>query len=109
MHDFRIGRKVISLLVVCVLCFPFIAYADIQIILKNSFIEKFKNRVTIDASFTVDKAHAKPNPPAKDGDLHAAGRAPEIGLPAVAEVMNAQFARPALDLLHDSERTGQAV
>jgi hypothetical protein len=109
MHDSRIGRRVFSLLAAYAILLPLVAYAEIEITLKNSFIEKFKNRVTIDASFTVDKAHKRPNPASKDGDLHAAGRAPEIGLPAVAEVMNARFEQPALDLLHQSEQTAQPV
>ncbi len=33
----------------------------------------------------------KPNPPSKDGDLHVAGRTEEVGLPIVAEIMNAKF------------------
>jgi len=109
MHDSRIGRKVLSFFVLGAIIVPAALWADIEITLKNSFIEKFKNRATIDASFTVDKAHHRPNPPSKDGDLHAAGRAPEIGLPAVAEVMNARFEQPALDLIHQSEETSQAV
>lgn len=109
MHDSRIGRRVFSLFAAYAILLPLAAYADIEITLKNSFIEKFKNRVTIDANFTVDKAHARPNPANKDGDLHAAGRAPEIGLPAVAEVMNARFQQPALDLIHQSESSGQPL
>ncbi|MFL6260860.1 MAG: hypothetical protein ACJ76Y_14215 [Thermoanaerobaculia bacterium] len=109
MHDSRIVRRVFSLFAAYATLLPLAAYADIEITLKNSFIEKFKNRVTIDASFTVDKAHKRPNPASKDGDLHAAGRAPEIGLPAVAEVMNARFEQPALDLIHQSEQTAQPV
>jgi len=109
MHDSRIVRRVFSLLAASAVLLPLAAHADIEITLKNSFIEKFKNRVTIDASFTVDKAHKKANPASKDGDLHAAGRAPEIGLPAVAEVMNARFEQPALDLIHQSEQTAQPV
>jgi hypothetical protein len=109
MHDSRIGRRVFSLLLAYATLLPLAAYADIEITLKNSFIEKFKNRVTIDASFTVDKAHPKPNPANKDGDLHAAGRAPEIGLPAVAEVMNARFQQPALDLIHQAESSGEPL
>lgn len=112
MHDFRIGsigRRVFSLVLAGAIVLPLAAYADIEITLKNSFIEKFKNRATIDANFTVVKAHAKPNPASKDGDLHAAGQAPEIGLPAVAEVMNARDQQPALDLIHGSERTGQPI
>lgn len=60
------------------------------VVLKRAFVEKYKDRATIDATFFVDHAHKKPNPPAKDGDLHLAGRAEkEVGLPMVAEVMNA--------------------
>lgn len=109
MHDSRIGRRVFSLFAAYAILLPLAAYADIEITLKNSFIEKFKNRVTIDANFTVDKAHPKPNPANKDGDLHAAGRAPEIGLPAVAEVMNARFQQPALDLIHQAEQSGEPL
>jgi hypothetical protein len=61
-----------------------------SVTLKKAFIEKYKNRATIDASFIVDHAHPHPNPPQKDGDMHVAGRAQqEVGLPMVAEVMNA--------------------
>lgn len=61
-----------------------------SVTLKRAFVEKYKNRATIDASFIVDHAHPHPNPPQKDGDMHVAGRAAqEVGLPMVAEVMNA--------------------
>lgn len=83
--------------------------AQIQITLNNAFIEKFKNRVTIDATYTVDKAHPRPNLPAKDGDLHIAGRAPEIGLPIVAEIMNAGSEDSAVGLVHGVEGTGTAI
>ena len=109
MSDSRTARKVLTLVLACAVLLPLAAYADIEITLKNSFIEQFKNRATIDANFTVDKAHHNPNPPSKDGDLHAAGRAPEIGLAAVAELMNARFEQPALDLIHGSEETGQPI
>jgi hypothetical protein len=48
----------------------------------------------------VDKAHKQLNPASKDGDLHVAGRAPETGLPAVAELMNAKTDPGAVDLIH---------
>src|SRR3954452_9922734 len=99
MHDSRIGRRVLSLLGAYAILLPLAAYADIEITLKNSFIEKFKNRVTIDANFTVDKAHPKPNPASKDGDLHAAGRAPEIGTAGGGDAMKARFPDSALDLV----------
>ncbi|HEY6322338.1 MAG TPA: hypothetical protein VJA16_12340, partial [Thermoanaerobaculia bacterium] len=91
------------------LLLPAAARAEIQITLQNAFVEKYKDRATIDATFTVDKAHARPNPPASDGDLHAAGRAPEIGLAAVAEVMNAVLELDAVDLIHQAERGGQPL
>src|SRR5262249_29244859 len=54
------------------------------------FIEKYKNRATIDTTFIVDHAHPRPNAPKNDGDMHVAGRAQnDVGLPMVAEVMNA--------------------
>jgi hypothetical protein len=88
---------------------PVAARAQIEITLKNSFIEKFKNRVTVDATFTVDKAHEHPNSAKKDADLHIAGRAPEIGLPIVAEIMNARTEDFAVDRIHAVEGTNQTV
>jgi hypothetical protein len=75
------------------------------VFLKNAFIEANKNRVTIDVHFIVDHAHKKPNAPDKDGDLHTAGRADEIGLPMVSEVVNAAAPaqKTALDLIHTAE------
>ena len=68
---------------------PSAAWAG-SVTLKRAFIDKYKNRATIDASFIVDHAHPHPNPPQKDGDMHVAGRAQkDVGLPMVAEVMNA--------------------
>ncbi len=84
-------------------------YADTQITLKNSFIEKYKNRATITTTYTVDVAHKKPNPASKDGDMHIAGRAPEVGLPIVAEIMNATSEKAAVDKVHEVEGTGHPV
>lgn len=82
--------------------------AEIEITLKNSFIEAYKNRATIQANYVIDKAHKKPNPPSKDGDLHVAGRTAEVGLPIVAEIMNAKFQK-AVDFVHKNEGTGEPV
>ncbi|MEK6371084.1 MAG: hypothetical protein AABO58_00125 [Acidobacteriota bacterium] len=81
------------------------ARAEVEITLKNSFIAKFKERATINAKFIFDKAHARPNTPKKDGDLHAAGRAPEIGLATVAEIMNAKDEVAGVGAIHDVEGT----
>lgn len=84
-------------------------FANIEITLKNEFIEQFKDRATISVSFVVDKAHARPNPPKKDGDLHVAGRAEEVGLAIVAEIMNAASQKPAMDAIHKAEGTGTPI
>lgn len=83
--------------------------AGITIVLDRDFVERVKNRVTIDASFVVDKAHASPNPPSKDGDLHVAGRSDEVGLATVAEIMNARDETASVDAIHAAEGTGHAV
>jgi hypothetical protein len=82
------------------------------IVLKRAWIEQYKDRATIDATFTIDHAHPKPNAPANDGDMHVAGRAPkEIGLPMVAEIMNAAAAsaKSAVDQVHANEGNGQSI
>ncbi len=81
---------------------PASTWADITITLNKDFIDKFKNRATIDATYSIDQAHKRPNPPSKDGDIHIAGRAPEISLAAVAEVMNAAAQLSARTLVTDS-------
>ncbi len=85
------------------------AAAQIEITLNNTFIEKYKGRATIDANFIVDKAHKKPNPPTKDSDMHIAGRAKEIGLPTVAEIMNAASEPASVDAIHQIEGTDQPI
>jgi hypothetical protein len=79
------------------------------LVLQRSFIEKYKNRATIDATFIVDHAHPRPNRPANDGDLHASGRSEEIGLPMVSEVMNAADQSTVLKAIHDNEVTHAAM
>lgn len=82
------------------------------IILKRSWVDEYKNRATITAQFTVDHAHKKPNAQVKDGDMHVAGRSPaEVGLPMVAEVVNAAASEQerALKLIHDNEGTSSFV
>jgi hypothetical protein len=82
------------------------AAADTVLTLNADFIEAFKSRVTIDATYIVDKAHKHPNPPEKDGDLHAAGRSEQIGLPTVAEIENAADVQDAVDKIHAAEASG---
>jgi hypothetical protein len=77
--------------------------------LDRNFLERYKNRVTIDAEFTVDNSTESPNPNLLDGDLHVAGRAPEIGLRLVAEILNAASAKRATALIQRAESTHTAV
>ena len=63
-----------------------------EVLLKNSWIATFKNRVTMPLTYKVEKAHTKPNPigeKSDDGDMHLAGRSKEVGLPFVVEIVNA--------------------
>ena len=74
-----------------VVALPLTAAAS-TLVLKNAFIEKFKNRVTIDSSFRIDHVLPKPHPIGSggdDGDLHMSGSGDTIGLPVVAEIVNA--------------------
>jgi len=83
------------------------AERTLEIVLRKNFIEKYKNRVTLSTNaFMVDKVHKHVNPAAKDGDIHVAGRSKDIGLPTVAEVMNAAEDTPGVDLLHQVEGSG---
>jgi hypothetical protein len=81
----------------------------IVITLKNDFIQMYKSRVAIEATYTVDKAHKHSNPAKKDGDMHVAGRAPEIELATVAEIMNAASQHDAVDRIHAVEGTDETV
>jgi hypothetical protein len=61
----------------------------VRFTLKRSFVEAYKDRITIETNFTVDNAGGGPSPNLFDGDMHFSGRAPEVGLRMVAEIVNA--------------------
>lgn len=82
---------------------------QVEIELGRPFIEAYKNRVTINTAFTVDKAMAAPLPVALDGDLHFAGRAPQVALPVVAEIANARDEKAAIELVHAAEGSGKPL
>jgi len=106
----RVRRRSLPwLLLAVILVVPVELVASVSVTLKNSFIEEYENRATIETQFTVDKAHSKPNSSAKDSDLHVAGRAPAIGLPAVAEIMNAKQEKTAMAADHGAEGTGNPI
>jgi hypothetical protein len=86
-----------------------------NLILKRAWVNKYANRATINGKMYVDHAlHSpkKPDPkkPANDGDIHAAGRSPQVGLPMVAEVMNAADSKSsAVALVKAQEGTQKLV
>ena len=85
-------RRACALLLTILLGSPGAVQAG-SLLLKKAWIEKFKNRATIEVNFSIDVAKPSPNSisnDGKDGDLHVAGRAPLVGLPMVAEIMNAK-------------------
>lgn len=84
--------------------------AEISVTLNNTFIQKYKNRAMIDSQFIVDHSKGKPNPASKDGDMHIAGRDPAaIGMPAVAELMNARDHLDVVQLANEAQGTGDPV
>ena len=86
------------------------AFAEISITLNNTFIEKHKNRATIDANFAVDHSKGKPNPASKDGDMHVAGRdAKNIGMATVAEIMNAKNHLDAVEAANNAVGTNSPI
>lgn len=60
--------------------------------LSPAFVSQCKNRATISIQFELDRhlnAPHKIGSSGDDGDIHMAGRAPEVQLPMVAEIVNA--------------------
>lgn len=82
---------------------------DVRVTLYRSFVEAYKNRVTITTNFTVDAVSPSPNPRLFDGDLHFAGRAPEIGLRLVAEISNAAEVDSAVALVKRTQASRGAL
>ena len=81
----------------------------VEIEIDRSFVEAYKDRVGIRTTFTVDRAMASPLPAAVDGDLHFAGRAPQVALPIVAEIVNASTEKAAIALVHGAAGTGKPL
>lgn len=81
----------------------------IEIEIYKSFIERYKNRVTIDTTFRVDSAWKKPNPAYLDGDFHFSGRTRQVGLPTVGEIVNAAYEKDAMHRIQEAEKTGHPL
>src|ERR1700680_2762888 len=75
-----------------VLVFVTPSFGQTALVLKNAFIEANKNRATMGITLEVDHVLKKPHKidhGGDDGDIHMSGRSPDVGLPLVAEFMNA--------------------
>ncbi len=75
----------------------------------RAFLEANRERITMETEFTVDVAAQMINPAAFDGDIHLAGRSPDIGLRLVAEIANAKTAPAAVAAVRRAEATRRPI
>src|SRR5512138_30605 len=84
-----------------------------SVVLKRAWVEKYKNRSTIDAAaVALDHVKSGPNPvkeKGKDGDLHMAARSATVGLPFVAEIVNAAQQKAAIQIAKTAQADGKPV
>lgn len=76
------------------------------VVLKQAWVNAYRNRTTIQAKVNVDEVKSRPNPVAKgsqDGDLHMASRSNDVGLPFVSEIVNAAEEPDAVKAAHDAQ------
>src|SRR5512144_62619 len=63
-----------------------------EVRLKRAWAQAFADRTSIDASMNVRHSHTRANKVSsggEDGDMHFSGVSPDVGLPFVAEIVNA--------------------
>lgn len=82
-------------------------YTQPSITLRKSFIDSFMYRATITCSYDVWFTHHAAKPAKDDGDIHFAGYDDRIGLPAVAEILNAKKQKAAIDTIISHEGKGE--
>jgi hypothetical protein len=92
--------------------FAFLLFAPIfcdaqSITLRRTFIDSFKNKITINASYDVWYTHHEAKAEKEDGDIHCSGYDKKIGMPTVAEIMNAKDEQDAIDILIAHEGMGK--
>src|SRR4051812_7585760 len=110
-------RALISLLAVTIAAAAAPSIAEAQsheVRLKLAWVRQYANRATIEATMDVHHAHKKPNvidADGDDGDMHFSGTASEVGLPFVAEIVNAGMSgqQPADQTLQQDVTTPQPL
>lgn len=80
--------------------------ADIAVVLKRSFIEKYAGRATLEADYRVAHTHSKAKSAKEDGDIHCSGTSDDIGLATVAEIVHASTQPTAIQRLVAAEGGG---
>jgi hypothetical protein len=100
--------NLIKSLLILLLAVPAISHSQSPITLRRSFIDSFKNRVTITTEYDVWYTHHKAKKATEDGDIHCSGYDKKIGMPVVAEIMNAKDEEEAIELLIEHEGKGKA-
>jgi hypothetical protein len=82
-------------------------FSQPSITVRRTFVDSFKNKVTINADYDVWFTHHKAKAAKDDGDIHCSGYDKKIGMPVVAEIMNAKAQADAIEILVDHEGKGQ--
>lgn len=83
-------------------------YSQSSITLRKSFIDSFMYRATIDCNYDVWYTHHVAKAAKDDGDIHFSGYDKRIGMPTVAEILNAKEQRAAIDTIIAHEGRGKA-
>lgn len=86
------------------------AAATYEVQLKKAWVEAFKDRTTIEADMVVHHSHKNPNKISKspeDGDLHFSGESDHVGLPFVAEIVNAATEKDAVKFVKTTAKANE--
>lgn len=81
-----------------------------EIQLKKTWAQTFMDRTSIEAEMIIHHSHKQPNKvgqKSEDGDLHFSGESNDIGLPFVAEVVNAAAETKATDFIKATAKANE--
>lgn len=86
-----------------------ICNAQVQITLRKSFIDSMKDRISYTGNFILVASPEHPHSAAADGDLHMSCTEEIIGLPIVAELINAKSNNEAIRFTNFTAGTDKLV
>jgi hypothetical protein len=75
---------------------------NFEVRLKKAWVTAHMDRTSIEADMVIHHSHQHPNPvgeKSQDGDLHFSGESDDVGLPFVAEIVNAASETTAVDFV----------